>query len=122
MKEALGNALALHEPHRSRIAVRHDRFRRASGDFTEAAANLVKRLAPADRHEAPFALRTDALERDSEAIGMVNAIRVATDFRAQHALRRRMVGVAAFGGLGTGRSSARIAYPSVSRQRPERSR
>ncbi len=95
VEKTRGDAFALHEPHRAGIAVRNNGFGRASCDRLQAICGQAQCLVPADCFEASLAFAADASQRREQPILMVRAFGIARHFRAKHALRRRMVGIAA---------------------------
>ena len=64
------------------------------GDACQARGDVVERLVPAHAREAPLALATDALQRIQHALGVVRALQIPADLRAQAARGRRMLGIA----------------------------
>ena len=80
------DAVALDEPHRSRVEVRPHRLgavpRRA---LHEGVGDAVERLVPADALPLPGALRSGAKQRVRESIGVMNALGVACDLLADRA-------------------------------------
>src|SRR5579884_536765 len=80
------------QPQRACIAVRQDTLRPIlRDDVAPAARDLRNRLIPAYALERAIPFRANAPHRIEQAVGMVDAIKVAIDFGAQPAARHRMV-------------------------------
>nr|WP_241493817.1 hypothetical protein [Burkholderia pseudomallei] len=94
VEEALRDAFSLNQPHRSRIAVGNNGFRRSPSNFGQALRHHSVCFVPTDRLEPPFPLPADPLERHREPLRMMNAIRVSAHLGAKHALSRWMIGIA----------------------------
>ncbi len=94
VEEALRHRLALHQTHRSGVAVRNDGLRIARRDGAQPHRDLVDRPVPGHRLEAAGALAADAPQRRQHAVGVVAAFQVAADLGAQRAAGGRMVRVA----------------------------
>ena len=95
VEEARGDAFGLHQPHRARVAVRHDGLGIARGDRLQPAGDVVQRLVPADRLESARAFRSGAAQGLQYALGVVGALGVARHLGAQRAVGVGMLRVAA---------------------------
>ena len=91
MEKTLGESVALHETHRSGIAVRHDPLRISGGHLPEPCRDLRDRDLPRDRFKLPGSLGADPTQRLGQSIRMVGPLRIARDFRAQNPIGRGMV-------------------------------
>src|SRR5438128_6178574 len=98
VKEAPVHAAALHDAHRAAVTVRQDTFRsvRRFGDFVEARGDFGDGIVPGDARESPFAFRADAAHWVKQAVGMIDALKIARDFGAQKSARRRVRVVAGY--------------------------
>ena len=86
------DAVALHEAHGAGVEVRPDGLRAVLLRLAhERFGDLVERIVPGDRRERARALRADPAQRLRQPLGVVEALGVARDLRADHA---RGVGVA----------------------------
>lgn len=89
------NALALYQSHRACIAVRENRFGRALCNRLQLVGSQGERGIPANCLEAPFAFPADAAQRREQSVFMMRALGITRHLRAEHALRRRMIRIAA---------------------------
>ena len=79
----------------TRGAVRQDRFRAGLlDDRLPSRGDVGQRLVPGHAREATLPFRTDALQRVQHAVGMVHALEVVIDLRAQRPAREGMLGIA----------------------------
>ena len=87
---------ALQQSHRAGIAVGQDRLRAIGrvGDRLEARSDRVERFVPAYALEAAFALGADSAQRMQHAFFGIGPLQISGDLGAQHAARRRMIGIA----------------------------
>ena len=84
------DAVALHETHGAGVVIRPDRLRSISRfGHEELLADDIERVVPRDRLERAGALRPGPAHRPRHPIGMVDALGVARDLGADHALRCR---------------------------------
>jgi hypothetical protein len=86
------DAVAHHKAHGAGVIVGPDRFR-ADGalGFQKGFPHPIQRLVPRDARELAGALRTGALQRVEQAIGMMDTFGVARDLGADHAGRIAVV-------------------------------
>ena len=96
VEEAPVHALALHQSHGARVAVRLDGLRVARGDVRQARRDVPQRFVPAHRGELPAALGARTFEWREDALGMVGALGVLRHLGAQHAAGLRMRRVALY--------------------------
>ena len=98
VEEAPVHRRVLQEAHRARVAVRagSPAGRRSTPRSRRSASAIVSSASSQrDAREPALALAADAPHRMQHALVGVRAVEIARDLRAQHALRRRMVGRAA---------------------------
>jgi hypothetical protein len=94
VEEALRHGLALDDAHRACVAVRHDALRVDGRDARKTLRDVRERLVPAHARELAGALGADTLLRIEQPVGVVDALEIARDLRAELAGRRRVRGVA----------------------------
>src|SRR6218665_444511 len=89
--------IVVQEPERAAERVRQDCLRPPHrDDLLEPARDLVERLLPGDRLEAPLTFRAHAAHRVEHAAGMIGTLQVPRDLRAEEAPSRRMIGIASY--------------------------
>jgi hypothetical protein len=94
VEEAVRHRLALHQPHRARVRVRHDALWIDRGDRLQLRGNVVERFVPRHARELALALAAAPLQRMQHALRVIGALEIPADLRAQRAARGRMVRVA----------------------------
>src|SRR5678815_3246233 len=96
MKEAPVHAPAVHDSHRSAIAVRQNAFRSFGrvGNFSKSSRYRIERIIPGDTLESTLTLRADSAHWVENSVGVVNAFQIAGDLGAQEPLSRRMLRIA----------------------------
>ena len=80
------DAVALHQSHRAGVIERPDRFRTMlRRDVGEGGGDAVQRLIPADAAELARAFLAGTQQRMRQAVGVVDALGIARDLRADDA-------------------------------------
>jgi hypothetical protein len=80
------DAVAHHKAHRAGIVIRPDRFRAVLAfGFQECLGDKIERVVPADRLEFARAFRAFAAQGLRQPVGMMDALGIAGDLRADDA-------------------------------------
>jgi hypothetical protein len=90
------DAIPVHAAHRARVVIGPDGFRAVPAlRRKEPLGSAVQRLVPGYPRKLAGALGANALQRMHQPVGMMDALSISRNFRADHARRVGVVGMAA---------------------------